>query len=532
MSTFGKVLLFFIVLAWAGFFVMTATVLKTHAKFRTQYETVKAELDQKTRWVYALEGNFPQADLVNPDSKYVNRNAPITVRPPQGQPITITVDDLEKRISEQRDGVMQALRALNDALADRGRWWPNVQPQVNAQGVATVTLAAPPSLTLQNQQNTVFVFEAVQPFDAPYTPGAPATLDIAGANPARRTRYVGEFKVTGVNGNAVTLEPAMPLTDAEKQQIQESAQFVQQNAQLGASWNLYETMPTDSYAPLDGATPDDVKALIDDSLEAMYLQHGQAPAAETPPERIFVLVQFNKDFADLSQAQKDELKSKAWMFDEAFPIKDIDDNPRLDASGNSLTVNVAEIIKKDARARFNLPTAEKLTSMTVDGAQLAQEVQPNPNLPQEGKLTREYWRPLYDYAQIFRRFYAQRPILLHRLAELNTDNQSMQESVNSLNAYFAKREALKGLLEKERDRLTQEKDLLVAYQEALQSRADLLASSITDLRKKNQELEQEFARLQLERKRQLEEGITGAPAADETEETPVEAGGERTARGE
>jgi len=517
MSTFGKVLLFFIILAWAGFFVLAATVLKTQDLFRTQYETVKTELALKEQWASQLGGETDPDNFV-PDPKYFDPNKAITVRTASGQTLTITPAELRKMIDDQRDGVLQAVRAINDALADRGRWWPNVQPQVNAQGVATLTLPGPPNLTEGASQNTVFVFEAVQAFDAPVAPGTPANLtDLNG----RRTRYVGEFKVQSVNGNVVTLEPAMPLTDAEKQ-------LIVQSAQSGAPWNLYETMPTDSYAPLADATEADIAALIDASLVQMYLQHGQ-PANEEihAPEQIFVLVEFQKDFADLSQEQKTTLESNAWMF-KPYVHENIDGQPLVDAQGAPVTVNVAEIVAKGTRARFNLPTANTLTSMTVGGDQLATEVPPNPARPEEGKFIREYWRPLNDYWQIFRRFYAQRPIMLHRLAELNTDNKSMAESIKNLQSHLAAREQLKAALDSDSKRLTEEKDIVTAYQDGLQARTDALAAAIADLRRKNQDLVQELDRLQLERKRQLEEGIASAP---EAEPAPAQPAGDRTAGG-
>lgn len=521
MSTFGKVMLVFIVLAWAGFFVLVATVLKTHDKFRAQYENVRGQLALKAKWAKVLAGDPDAGEAIAYDPNYFSESQQVTVRTASGQNLTMSFAELEQRISQQRQGVLQATRSINKALADRGRWWPNVQPQVNAEGVATLTLPGPPNLTTPNNQNTVFVFEAVQKWDDPIVPGAPTSIDVNG----RRTRFVGEFKVSGVNGNTVTLEPAMPLTDAEKA-------LVLQSAQAGVLWNLYETMPTDSYAPLADATEADIAALIDDALETQYLQHGQQANEEIHvPEQIFVLVEFQKDFVDLSQEQKATLESNAWMF-KPFAHENIDGAPLMNSQGQPVTVNVAEIVKKGTRARFNLPTANILTGMNVGGSQLATEVPPNPARPSEGKFTREFWRPLNDYPQILRRFYAHRPLILHNIAELVTDNKMMAESIKNLNTHLAARQALTADLTSAKSRLTEEKDLIVAYQEGLQGRADALAAAIADLKQRNQELVQELERLQLERKKQLEEGIASAPGDEPPAEQPAgEAEGDRTAVG-
>lgn len=116
---------------------------------------------------------------------------------------------------EGNPGTIDLDVALNNAVASRGRIWENAAAVVNDDGTVTVTVAAPTPHQI-NSNLTLFVF------DAPGDPGL--------------GKYLGEFKVTAVAENQVTLAPALKPTAAEQERL---------TAASGRGWTLYDLMPLD-----------------------------------------------------------------------------------------------------------------------------------------------------------------------------------------------------------------------------------------------------------------------------------------------
>lgn len=175
MSTWNKVLVGLIVVATLGYAYLAAKAFKRQEELRTSIASDRAQLEGlEQQNRVALEGE-------------------------EGNPGTVDLDV-----------------ALNNALASRGRIWENAAAVVNADGTVTVTVAAPTPHQI-NSNLTLFVF------DAPGDPGL--------------GKYLGEFKVTAVAENLVTLAPALKPTAAEQERLAAAG---------GRGWTLYDLMPLDN----------------------------------------------------------------------------------------------------------------------------------------------------------------------------------------------------------------------------------------------------------------------------------------------
>ena len=102
-------------------------------------------------------------------------------------------------------------------------------------------------------------------------------------NPTRRPKYLGEFQITRVNSNKVTMSPLLIHAWSKNQK--------KNLAGSKATWALYETMPTDErerFAFSDLSKDDRAKkigALLPEYSLDEYIKDGQPCAADDPKAR-------------------------------------------------------------------------------------------------------------------------------------------------------------------------------------------------------------------------------------------------------
>jgi len=246
------------------------------------------------------------------------------------------------------DSYIPITNALNRLNVERGRVWRGASVTGLAQGEATLQLGmvAPvaPNAADPNAQPAQGA-----PANPPAAPAGDVGLAVQtivhvfGESSDQRglipTVYLGEFVVTEANGGVVKIKPTATLTPEQIQAIG-SGQF--------PSWSVYELMPLDSHDAFaaEGSKPDenaifgrmDVNELANllkidpalataeptglslrDAIKARvlqaYLNDGARPPEGTPPEQVYVRVEFLKDYTIEVDAQEQRNATEGGFYD-------------------------------------------------------------------------------------------------------------------------------------------------------------------------------------------------------------------------
>jgi hypothetical protein len=312
--------------------------------------------------------------------------------------------------------------------------------------------------------NVVVAVEQPQPHQI----GANMVLNaFQGLDDPTTGQYIGEFKVTAVNGNNVTLTPSYKPT-AERQRLLE---------QPRGPWALYEVLPADMNELFAGLTEQEIKGLlpkgpqrlpgeVDDDFQARqlvhqklvdeYTQDNKKIDAANPPEpaRTAVIVKFVKDQAGLTEAAKTDLRA-------------------IDFGEN--------LVKSGVVMKVDLKTAEELVRL-----ELVQEVE------------RRYQRKLRDYSYIFREFHRRRPVVEDQVANLEKDLAYMIEANKEADAHLADARKQETALNQELALVSKERDVVVQFHDTLQDRLNKVHAEIARLQAENQRLATQLAQRQLE----------------------------------
>ncbi len=190
---------------------------------------------------------------------------------------------------EAKPGYQEGLRRLKEDVHQlviaRGRVWrlsmPGRVDAANGRAVVTTSLPGPHKDALQA---SVFVFAD----PTAQTPGA----------------YLGEFSIAGmvpqkgmVGGQAVEvwqwqLQPVRPMTDGERQRLQQSVQNK-------ATWSLYELMPGDPVdVPPEGAVAAKAEQAAAGGAEAPKPKDAAQPPKVGSPEWLEAQIDFRVLFSE------------------------------------------------------------------------------------------------------------------------------------------------------------------------------------------------------------------------------------------
>jgi hypothetical protein len=288
-------------------------------------------------------------------------------------------------------------------------------------------------------------------------------------------RYVGEFKVTAVDGNRITLTPSYKPNDA-RQKLVENAR---------GPWTLYEVIPADTNELFAGLTEDQVREVLppppqrlpneaNDAFQARHLEHEEwiaeylqdnKPAKpDDPPAwsknlaekkiKLQVIVKFVKDQTDLTEDAKADLRA-------------------IDFGEN--------LVKSGIVMKVDLQTAEELVRLG-----LAQEVE------------RRYQRQLRDYGYILREYYRQLRVVEDHIANLEKDLAYMEAANKIADKHKAEATAEEAALKQELALVTKERSVVTEFHGTLQDRLDKVNAEIARLRSENQRLATQLQRRQLE----------------------------------
>ena len=165
MSIWNKVLVGLILVASLGFFYLAMRALKTHQYWRTLAAAAEAKIDTLKQENQELRDGKGEGESYEP-------------------------------------GIEQLRIQLHKMLIDRGRVWYNCEPEPNPQtGQVAVTTDLPDPHGI-GDKTILYVFEEAE---------------VDSSNPAESRQYIGEFRVTGVEGKQVALAPSMRIRPDSRQ---------------------------------------------------------------------------------------------------------------------------------------------------------------------------------------------------------------------------------------------------------------------------------------------------------------------------
>ncbi len=367
-------------------FYLAVRTLKTQANWRNEVAQYQKDIDQlDTQNEELIKGN-PQAE------------------PP------------EPSLSQRKVAVEKMLQG-------RGRVWDKVaRKSVSPAGVIVATVDHPDPHGIE-PKNVFFVFD-----DADVKDGG---------------QFLGQFEVTAVNGQQVTLTPVFPVRPLELQQLTKKA---------GTPLVLYEIMPADSheaFTELDDATRAALLSGLPADVQQEYAKDEKVPAADEPQtDRIWRRVKALKDF-DVAIGQ----------------------------GANQETQHITA----GAELVFDPKSAQERIA--------AGDVEP---VAENDKV---YVRPLRDYAQLYRDLDLQLEALNRNIAEVNGQIATVQEADRKAKQDIDYRQSEIANLNQDLTHFKDETAMMSKHVAALEARIADLDGERRQLFAKNRELEQELSSL-------------------------------------
>lgn len=238
------VVVVFIVFATVGYFLLAAEALRINAVLRSRVNKLESDLAKVDSKINALQKGTTDGSLIG---QLRNETWP---------------NDAPAPIAEDAESIpsrVELNHKLHLATRARGPVWRKValagfDAPTNAVRI-NIESPVPPGLAADT---VVFLFEAGEP-ELPEANGAP-----------RGPQYLGEFRVTKVDGQVATLEPVLPLDDFERQRLSGSR----------VPWVMHEVMPNDRYEIFAGLSEEELKKQIPPQSVNEYLRHGKPANAD------------------------------------------------------------------------------------------------------------------------------------------------------------------------------------------------------------------------------------------------------------
>jgi hypothetical protein len=257
------------------FFVLAAMTLKAHASWRSLYNEKQKEIaDAETEHNKLLYGN-PEAEASDTAPAEVDEN---------GEPIdAVAAATAETNLLKM--GNRQLRYELAAVREGRGKTWYGAGTLALPNGEVNIT--APSAVGIVNNM-PLYIFEAKE-----------------GGG------YVGEFKVTGVEGTNVKLTLTESLTADQQQTL----------AAKAGEWIVRSIMPVDTHEVFRGLAKDEITKLIPqaatgldaaayDALIDQYVRDGQPAKATDPADRVFKRVKITKETTIEFTDEKGEKKTQ------------------------------------------------------------------------------------------------------------------------------------------------------------------------------------------------------------------------------
>lgn len=236
-------------------------------------------------------------------------------------------------------------------------------------------------------------------------------------------RYLGQFTVTQVGGDQIIMRPSVRLSDTEFARVQTSQRD-------GTPWRLYELMPTDDHEVL--------AALTDEEKEAMF-----------PNEATF---------GDDAEAAKKYSTFQDYVFDGKIITKG-----EAETKGLNGRVVLVDEAGKPIRGEDGLYTDVEDTNA-------------------KGMFI----RTLRDYEVLFDEEHRIRSLMVDRIRVMERDLKFLQYALDDFRLQKQARQKEIRDLEQEKDKVSLERDSVVAHKAKLESAIASMNKAISDLIERNE----------------------------------------------
>jgi hypothetical protein len=233
-------------------------------------------------------------------------------------------------IEHKKDSVFARKEELTRLILDRGRVWRGCQPGGAQGGTVTLTIPVaaarpqpapqpapmpmPPPMPVDPAAPMPEVDPAAPPMPMPMPMPEPPPPPVSaghgilekdilyafkevdtGAGFKAPQFYLGEFYVTAVTPDSITVAPLFTLAPEQAQEV----------AAGNATWMLFETCPIDTYEIFAGLSAQDIGQYIQQAETGLapeeyaalintFVQDGQPAPDNTPPENLWSEVKFKK----------------------------------------------------------------------------------------------------------------------------------------------------------------------------------------------------------------------------------------------
>jgi hypothetical protein len=310
-------------------------------------------------------------------------------------------------------GVRQLSLELSKIGTEAGRRWRNLA-MVSGDPSGQIVLRATPTTEATGIPGQPPADDA----DAPDTPLIPENLIVYGFGEGRfpdvdrpvPTAYLGEFRVTASQPDAVTITPTFPLEQNQADAIASGR---------AGSWSLYEMLPLDGHTPFiaEGSKPDDDNVLgrVNDELvnnilkgaspetRAAYLKDGQKGSPEDPAAR-WIMIRFDEKYTIDVDSPEQRGALEGGFFDNNG--RAVDSRLQRDDGGSVSFAAGDTLLVKEEAARL-LINQEQVASL----------------------VDTYYLRPLNDYRYVLRRIRLQIQELETRQAEMEYEKGVLEAAV-------------------------------------------------------------------------------------------------------
>ena len=343
----------------------------------------------------------------------------------------------------------QLKQQLAEAMAERGRVWPGaIKDRVNAAtGEITASFDQQPPAGLE-AKSVVFVFEQ------------------SDNEKAKAGQYLGEFTVAQVTGKQVRLTPSSALVQSEYGVIEKSK----------GPWVLYEIMPVDSrslFAEKFEADSNSAKTLLPASSRDEYVRDQKPakydlkkepkdqPEGNDPVERVRVLVKFTKAWPETAATPAAPAAPAAPVVGGENPVnatKPPDSKSFRPGDIVYLDVPTAKQLKKDGVVEYENSDAAKFLV---------------------------YYRPLRDYARLFREAYRERNGLFAEKAEISVQAQQVESALAQMKEDIKSAGTQNEGLKKDLAKFKAELASVVAFNQSLDAQFTKTRATLSELFKAN-----------------------------------------------
>lgn len=308
--------------------------------------------------------------------------------------------------------------------------------------------------------------------------------------------YLGEFYVTAVTPDSITLAPLTPLAPEQIQEVNAG----------NSTWMLYETCPIDTYEIFAGLSAEEIGQFIQQAdtglgpneyaaLINTFVQDGQPAPDNTPPENLWAEVKFKK-------THKEEVDAPGAPPEMPPDPNEYPDVAPFDSAGLAVT--------RRLRRQEGDITEFEPGDVAVVPMEKADELV---NLGVADKVRNIYRRNLVEFASRLRTIHRRKLELDQLTARVNREIATLTAANTKAEEQITLQTEYKRLLDEDLAKVTFERDSISRYGSSLFRELTETNNSIRNLYAANHALNLELKKLTADLTEEIDRRTREATAA-------------------